>query len=144
MHYIKHLFHIAKPRQEVYSLVSTIDGLAGWWTTDTSGDSSLGGTIDFKFGQHGGFTMKVVAQETDKLVTWEVVTGPPNWIGHQISFQLDDNDGKTRVRFSHGAWPVQDDSYAASSFSWARYMESLRQFAQTGRSEAFGSPDQRV
>jgi uncharacterized protein YndB with AHSA1/START domain len=137
MYDIKHLFHIAQPRHQVFEMLSTIDGLSGWWTNDTSGDSALGGTIDFKFGQMGAFKMKVVALEADQVVTWECLAGPPNWVGHKISFQLDDNDGKTRVRFSHGSWAAQDDGMAISAFSWGRYLESLRQLCQTGKGTPF-------
>ncbi|MBI3259882.1 MAG: SRPBCC domain-containing protein, partial [Ignavibacteriae bacterium] len=58
---------------------------------------------------------------------------------HIFTFDLDENDGKTRVRFSHSGWPEQDDFYANCAFSWGRYMESLRQLCQTGRGEAYGS-----
>jgi uncharacterized protein YndB with AHSA1/START domain len=144
MYDIKHLYHIAQPRNIVWDALTTIDGLAGWWTTDTSGDSTVGGTIHFKFGQMGAFQMRVIALEKDREVSWECISGPPYWVGHKISFMLDDNDGKTRVRFSHGPWPHQDDAFAISNFSWARYMESLRQLCQTGVGEAFGSPTHRA
>jgi uncharacterized protein YndB with AHSA1/START domain len=40
----------------VYGALTTIDGLAAWWTTDTTGDPSLGGKIEFRF-PPGGFDM---------------------------------------------------------------------------------------
>ena len=40
----------------LYDAHTTIDGLAGWWTTDTTGDATPGGTITFRFGPPGGFT----------------------------------------------------------------------------------------
>ena len=50
---IKHLFHISAPRQKVYEAISTINGMAGLWTTQTTGDDNLGGVIAFRFGTVG-------------------------------------------------------------------------------------------
>lgn len=46
---IKHLFHINAPKQKVFEAISTIDGLAGWWTVQTSGSSIKDGIIQFRF-----------------------------------------------------------------------------------------------
>ncbi len=36
-------------------------------------------------------------------------------------------------------WKEENDFFGACSFSWGRYMESLRQLCQAGKGEAFGS-----
>jgi uncharacterized protein YndB with AHSA1/START domain len=136
---IKHLFHINASREKVFEAISTINGLAGWWTTKTSGDSSVGGIIEFRFGDFGGPDMKVKEIKPSGLVSWECVGGPEGWVGHIFTFHLDDNDNKTRVRFEQSGWKETGDFYASCNFSWGRYMESLRQLCQTGKGEAFGS-----
>jgi len=138
-HSIKHLFHIDAKRSDVFKAISTIEGLSNWWTTDTKGDSNVGGTIQFRFATHGGPDMKVKEVKPGESVTWECLSSPHGWTGHTFSFHLDDNDGKTRVRFSHAGFNEEDDGYAICTFSWGRYMESLRQYCQTGKGEAFGS-----
>lgn len=135
---IKHLLHIDASREEVYDALTSIHGLAGWWTTQASGDTNEGGTLQFRFGQLGN-NMKVLERKKDQLVKWECVAGPPDWLGTTVSFYLDDNDNKTRVRFEHAGWQDNGDFYAACSFSWGKYLESLRQLCQTGMGEAFGS-----
>ena len=50
---IRILFHITAPREKVYEALTTIDGLAGWWTKQTCGDSRPGGIIRFRFGELG-------------------------------------------------------------------------------------------
>jgi len=35
---------------QVYDALTTLDGLAAWWTTDTQGDSAPGRTIQFRSG----------------------------------------------------------------------------------------------
>ena len=140
---IKHLFHINAPREKVYKALTTIDGLSGWWTEGTSGESKLGGVIDFRFGAHGVNKMKVIELKENESVVWECIDSHPEWIGTVLSFKLDENDGKTRVRFTHDKWKEANDFYAGCCFSWGRYMESLRQLCQTGKGEAFGSTNYR-
>jgi uncharacterized protein YndB with AHSA1/START domain len=136
---IKHLFHINASKQKVFEAVATINGLSNWWTVKTTGSDSVNGVIQFQFGEMGGPAMKVTEAKPNEKLSWECVESPHGWIGHTFTFALDDNDGKTRVRFSHDGWTEQDDFYAICSFSWGRYMESLRQYCQTGKGEAFGS-----
>lgn len=136
---IKHLFHINAPREKVYEAISTIAGLSGWWTATTAGNPEIGGTIQFRFGEYGGPQMKVTKLIPNENVTWECVPSSNGWDGHIFTFSLDENEGKTRVRFSQSGWTEQDDFYASCCFSWGRYMESLRQLCQTGRGEAYGS-----
>jgi len=136
---IKHLFNINAPKEKVFEAISTINGLSNWWTTQTTGDAALGGVLQFDFGNITGAEMKVIKLKANEKVTWECVGSPYGWVGNILTFLLDENDGKTRVRFSHDGWAEQDDFYGGCSFSWGRYMESLRQFCQTGKGEAFGS-----
>jgi uncharacterized protein YndB with AHSA1/START domain len=138
MYAAKHLFHIASPRQKVFEAISTIEGLSKWWTVQTSVDTTKDGIIQFRFGEIGP-DMKVIESIFGEKIVWECVASPFGRVGHTFTFMLDDNDGKTRIRFSHDGWTEQDDFHAACNFTWGRYMESLRQYCQTGKGEAFGS-----
>ena len=135
---IKHLFHIDAPRSEVFKAINSIDGLASWWTVQTEGDAALGGTIRFSFGDYVGPLMKVTTSDQDSKIVWECIESD-GWEGHTFTFELDENDGKTRIRFDHAGWEDQGDFYAGCCFSWGRYLRSLRQYVQTGTGEAFGS-----
>lgn len=136
---IKHLFHIDASLQNVFEALSTIEGLSNWWTTQTEGKAEKGGTIQFDFGTYTGPKMKVLEQTTNKQVVWECVGSEHGWQGHIFTFSLDENDGKTRIRFSQSGWEENGDFYGHCNFSWGRYMQSLRQYCQTGKGEAFGS-----
>lgn len=136
-HSIKHLFHIDAPRQKVFDALSTIDGLSKWWTAQTSGDASKGGTIQFRFGDVGP-DMKVVESKPGEMISWECIASPHGWVGNRLTFSLDENEGKTRVRFAHNGWEEDNDFYAICSFTWGRYMESLRQYCQAGKGDPFG------
>lgn len=141
---IKHLFHIDATKASVFEAISTINGLKNWWTVETSGDDSVNGIIEFRFAANGGPDMKVAELNPTDKVLWECLESNHGWKGHTFTFLLDENVGKTRVRFNHEGWKEQDDFYAICSFAWGRYMESLRQYCQTGIGEAFGSAGYRM
>jgi uncharacterized protein YndB with AHSA1/START domain len=62
---------------DVYTALATVEGLSRWWTSDTRGESKVGGVLQFRFGD-GGFDMKVLELQRGKRVLWQVVDGPKN------------------------------------------------------------------
>ncbi len=136
---IKHLFHIDAPKEKVFEAISTIEGLSNWWTTQTKGGEGLSETIQFNFGSTIGPEMKITELKPFEKLIWECTASQHGWEGHTFIFSIDENEGKTQVRFSHNGWIEQDDFYAICSFTWGRYLESLRQYCQTGKGAAFGS-----
>jgi uncharacterized protein YndB with AHSA1/START domain len=111
---------------KVYAALTTIDGLAAWWTTDTEGDAEPGGTIRFRFGDAGGFDMKVLDHRRDERVEWEVVAGPDEWIGTQVRFDLEPKGDYTIVRFAHEGWREPVEFMSHCSTKWATFLMSLK------------------
>ena len=60
-----------------------------------------------------------------------------------FKYDLDENDGKTRVRYTYEGFSEMNDSYSNMNYSSGKYLESLRQFCQTGIGEAYGSSNYR-
>jgi uncharacterized protein YndB with AHSA1/START domain len=132
---ILHRIGITAAPEEVDTALTTIAGLAGWWTEDTSGDPSAGGVIRFRFAgapAPGGFDMRVVETRPGELVLWEVVDGPEEWVGTQVRFDLGRQDGWTIVRFGHLGWPEPSEFMAHCSTKWATFLLSLKQLVETG------------
>jgi uncharacterized protein YndB with AHSA1/START domain len=117
----------AKPAK-VYEALTTIEGLAGWWTTDTSGD----GTLEFRFGEVGGFDMKVMDLQPDRRVLWEVIDGPAEWVGTTVSFDLTQSGEWTIVLFSHAGWREPVEFMNHCSTKWAVFLMSLKALVETG------------
>jgi uncharacterized protein YndB with AHSA1/START domain len=111
---------------KVYAALTTIDGLAAWWTTDTQGDAEPGGTIRFRFGDTGGFDMKVVDQRRDERVEWEVIAGPDEWIGTHVRFDLERKGDYTIVLFTHEGWREPVEFMSHCSTKWATFLMSLK------------------
>lgn len=116
---------------EVYAALTTIDGLAGWWTDQTAGDPGVGGTLEFRFAP-GGFDMEVLDLEPAKRVHWQVADGPPEWLGTQVTFDLSQVDGYTIVLFAHEGWAEPGEFMHHCSTKWASYLLSLKALVETG------------
>ncbi len=124
---------LASP-EKVYEALTTVDGLAGWWTEDTDGDSDVGGVIRFRF-LPGGFDMKVLEAKPAELVLWEVVDGPEEWIGTRVRFELKRQGDFTIVLFRHEGWKEQVEFMYNCSTKWAVYLMSLKKLAETGKGD---------
>jgi uncharacterized protein YndB with AHSA1/START domain len=120
---------------DVYKALATVEGLSRWWTSDTRGESKVGGVMQFRFGS-GGFDMKVLELEPAKRVLWQVVDGPEEWLGTKISFDLKQNDDWTIVLFKHAGWKQPVEFMHHCSTKWAVYLLSLKSLLETGK----GSP----
>jgi uncharacterized protein YndB with AHSA1/START domain len=122
---------------DVYAALTTIEGLASWWTEDTKGDESVDGVIEFRFGEAGGFDMKVLETRPAELVRWEVVDGPEEWIGTQVRFELKQENDWTIVLFSHAGWKEPVEFMHHCSTRWATFLMSLKKLVETGKGEPF-------
>jgi uncharacterized protein YndB with AHSA1/START domain len=125
---------IASP-EDVYAALTTIDGLAGWWTEDTTGDTE--GVIKFRFAGAGGegFDMKVLETKPGELVRWEVVDGPEEWIGTHVGFELSQTDEYAIVLFKHEGWKEPVEFMYHCSTKWASFLLSLKKYVETGKGD---------
>ncbi|MFI7065390.1 SRPBCC domain-containing protein [Kribbella sp. NPDC050124] len=123
--------------EDVSSALTTIPGLAGWWTEDTTGDSAVGSVIKFRFAGAGGegFDMLVLDTEPGKLVRWEVVDGPPEWIGTHVRFELSQTDDFAIVLFTHEGWKEPVEFMHHCSTKWASFLLSLKKYVETGKGD---------
>jgi uncharacterized protein YndB with AHSA1/START domain len=134
---ILHRVAIKSSAAEVYAALTTVEGLAGWWTTNTGGEGNdLGGVLRFAF-RGGGFDMKVLELDPGKRVLWEVVAGPDEWIGTHVSWDLKQADDYTIVLFKHEGWKEPVEFMHHCSTHWAVFLMSLKSLIETGK----GAPD---
>jgi uncharacterized protein YndB with AHSA1/START domain len=124
--------------EKVYDALTTLDGLSGWWAEDTSGDTGTGGVIKFRFGP-GGFDMKVDKLDPGRLVRWEVVEGPAEWVATHVQWDLRQDGDYTIVLFKHEGWREPVEFMHHCSTKWGTFLMSLKQLLETGE----GAPDPR-
>ena len=116
---------------KVYEALKTVDGLAGWWTDDTTGRADVGGVIEFRFPQ-GGFDMEVTETLPSEYVSWKVIDGPPEWVGTTIDWQLRQDDDYTIVLFKHAGWKEPVEFMHHCSTKWGSYLMSLKSLVESG------------
>ena len=134
---IIHRVGIKASPEKVYQALSTIEGLAGWWTADTSGVAEVQNTITFQFRGPkgtiiGGFDMQVVTQEPAKKVQWACVKGPEEWVGTTITFELKQENEFTIVLFGHRNWRESSEFTAHCNTKWGTFLMSLKELLETG------------
>ena len=123
--------------EAVYDALATIEGLSRWWASDTSGTpGEVGGVVRFRFAP-GGFDMAVRELVPGKAVRWEVVDGPEEWVGTEVSFDISQSDAFTIVLFKHEGWREPVEFMYHCSTKWGTFLMSLKQLLETGK----GAPE---
>jgi uncharacterized protein YndB with AHSA1/START domain len=117
--------------EEVYAALTTIEGLSGWWATDTKGQSEVGGTLEFRF-EPGGFDMLVLESKPSERVLWEVTDGPPEWVGTTVRWDLKQEGDYVIVLFAHEGWREPVEFMHHCNTKWATFLMSLKQLVETG------------
>ena len=134
---IRHLVTIDAPAGVVFMALTEQEGLAGWWTSDAEVKPVIGSIAGFKFGDQYHNTMRVVALDMNTRVEWICLQGHPEWVDTSLIFDLENREGATVVRFTHGDWREMTDFYATCNYHWGFYMRSLKAFCETGTGEPF-------
>ena len=134
---ITHRIGIRAPAAEVYRALATIDGVAGWWSEDTSANGAHDDAFSVRFRRDGEEIgrMEIVPTRRvpDQEVVWRVDEGPEEWIGTDVTFHLSEQDGYTIVLFGHRKWREAVEFTAHCSMKWATFLLSLRDLVETGR-----------
>jgi uncharacterized protein YndB with AHSA1/START domain len=130
---ILHRVAIKSAPNDTYRALTTLEGLAGWWTTDTQGNCNVGGVIQFRFGTRGSIDMKVLELDPAKRVLWQVVGGPQDWIGTKVSFEFTQDDDFTIILFKHQGWKEPIEFMHHCSTKWALFLMSMKSLVETGK-----------
>lgn len=134
---ILHRVAIKAPAAEVYSALTSTEGLSGWWANNTTGKANdIGGVVKFSF-VAGGFDMKVLELDPGNHVLWEVVEGPEEWVGTRVDWSLQQADDYTVILFKHLGWKEPVEFMYHCSTKWAIFLMSLKSLVETGT----GAPD---
>jgi uncharacterized protein YndB with AHSA1/START domain len=122
---------------DVYQALTTLEGLCGWWTRTTQGESKVGGVLKFRFSaggvEMGGFDMKVLELHPASRVLWQVVDGPAEWIDTRISFDLKQDGDYAIILFKHEGWREPNEHMHHCSTKWAMFLMSLKSLLETGK-----------
>jgi uncharacterized protein YndB with AHSA1/START domain len=141
---IIHKIGIKAPIAKVYEAVATAQGVAGWWTKETTGTSGAGSALKARFttpagAELGTMDFDLVTLKPNEEVRWRFTAGPDEWIGTDATFTLSRDGDMTIVMFGHRNWREAVEFMAHCSMKWATFLLSLKQLAETGAGRP--SPD---
>ena len=116
---------------KVYNAITTQEGLESWWCKNTIAKPELEFVNIFVFGKFRN-EMKITKLTPGKKLEWKCINSIEEWIGTDISFELEEKDGNTMVRFAHAGWRAATDTFAGCTYDWAIFMKSMKSFCETG------------
>ncbi|MEO5889226.1 MAG: SRPBCC domain-containing protein [Ferruginibacter sp.] len=151
---IHHALLVGVSPEKVYSAIASQEGISDWWTPGTKGTMELNSVVRFHFGTSYFKEMKITGLQLFRLVEWNCITGAPEWIGTNISFQLlpwdketllttypemqgqaeqQSNDNGTLLIFHHDDWKAYTLMFAECSHTWGQFLRSLKLLCETGQ-----------
>ena len=128
----------AEPKA-IYEALATSDGVNGWWSNHTEGPDGVDSTMKVAFPDAPiTFDFQVTEETPGERVAWRCLAGPPEWIGTDVSFdiQTDDADA-TSVLFSHDGWATTSESFPFIAYSWAQILPRLKTLVESGAAQPF-------
>ena len=132
---------IATSPSRVFSALTTLEGIAGWWTSKVRGSGLTGDQIDLGFvGLDEHITMAVESAVADRTVTWRCDrhTGHPEWVGTRITFQIDPTlSNGTKLSVTHiGLFPSLK-CYEQCFAGWEHFLRSIQGYAENDHGMPF-------
>lgn len=130
----------AKPK-EIYEKLTTSEGINGWWSNHTEGPDGVGSTMKVSFPEAPiTFDFEVTEETPGERVAWRCVAGPPEWIGTDLSFDIETAaDGNTSVLFRQDGWATTEESFPFIAYSWAQILPRLKTLLETGEATPYFS-----
>ena len=136
---ICHRLLIEAPVEKVYSALITQEGLAGWWTPETTAEPVTGSIARFGFGLDYFKEMKVTELMPYSRVKWLCLQAFEEWIDTTLTFELEPHRKGAVLFFRHEGWAGYTPEFASCSYDWALFFRSLKFLCEKGK--GFPYPD---
>ena len=126
----------ARPPEAVFDALTTVRGLAGWWSPAAGGGTVAGDVLRLDHNGKGTLVLEVDAAERPRFVAWWVRAYTLNEEsgGDKITFRIRPGaDGGTALAFRHDALvPELRSATSTPSRGWEHFLPSLRDYVETG------------
>lgn len=129
---IYHNLMVDSPAGAVFAAVTQPNHLINWWPMRCSGSPAIGAEYNFYFGPEYDWYGKVSEVEENQLFVIEMTKSDPDWDPTSFGFQLEENNGKTKLKFHHTGWASPNDHFRIASYCWAMLLKGLKDYVETG------------
>jgi activator of Hsp90 ATPase-like protein len=125
--------------EEVFNAVNNV---RGWWQGEIEDNTGkLNDEFTYRFDEFHVSTQKVVEMVPGKKVVWLVTESRLNfikdkseWTGTKISFEISEQDNKTKLRFTHLGLVPGIECFTDCSNAWSQLIQqSLYSLITTGK-----------
>jgi hypothetical protein len=144
---------IAATAEKVFEALTTQEGLSAWWTPNTAAVPKEQTIARFTFGNGYYKEMEIVKLKPHHLVEWLCVYGADEWIGTDISFTIKSGTKEKLLAehpelgdqlhqssagsgslliFHHNNWKEYTSLFAECSYTWGRFLRSLKLYCEKG------------
>src|SRR5205823_1656408 len=134
---IFHRLLIKAPVETIYNALTKQEGLAGWWTPDTTAVPEVGTVATFAFGSNYLNEMKIEKLSPYSIVKWRCIKAHEEWVGTTISFELEPHQKGAVLYFYHDGWKQETAAFGSTSYDWALFLRSLKLLCETGKGLPF-------
>jgi len=125
---IHHLIRVTAGIDSTFEALTTNTGIARWFTSTECSSWAVGSSVVW-------FTdtvMDISEFIEFEKIAYRVVSGS-GWADTEIVFTLESvGNDLTLIRFDHIKWEEVTDHFRDCSVSWAYFLESLKQYLETG------------
>lgn len=128
--------------QEVFNAINQPQN---WWSGEFTGSAEkLDNEFTYRYKDMHYSKQRVAEMIPGKKVVWLVTESALNfiedkseWTGTKIIFEMDEQDGKTRLRFTHEGITPEVECYNACSPAWTSLIQqSLFNYIITGERQS--------
>jgi len=129
-------------RERIFDALTTLEGLAAWWTRLVSGTPTASGELRFGFsGLDEKIVMRVDKTTPPSTVIWTCLahTGHPEWQDTEIIFELAQHEAGSQLSFRHIGLTPALSCYETCESGWDHFLTSLLSYAQDGNGSPFSS-----
>jgi len=127
---------------------NAIRNVRGWWSEEIEGNTeNLNDEFTYRYQDVHRCKMKLIEAVPDKKIVWQVLDNyfsftqdKSEWIGTKVIFEINEEDGKTQLHFTHQGLVPAYECYNACVNGWTQYIQhSLPALVATGK----GQPNSR-
>jgi uncharacterized protein YndB with AHSA1/START domain len=116
----------------VFSALTGIDALTGWWTP-AGGGADAGETLYFLMGDQE-VVMQVEEADKPSRVRWDVLVcePAPDWAGTSITFDIEPAGAGAELRFHHHGLNPGLECFTTCQAGWTHFLTSLVDYVDRG------------
>ena len=128
--------HIQAPVDQVFALLTTLEGIHAWWEGSVSGNPAELGELRFGIHDSDDYTrVEVTATVFPTDVVWSVLEDSGyggEWLNTSMVFHLQEElDASTVLSLHHQGLTPLLDCYADCASGWDQQLQDIKQAAES-------------